>query len=100
MLGAAQTRESFWGLGLGLKVLWYVLATASVVVFAYGIARLVAKYRLGRSGSTPPLSELPRRFAEAGRRVASHATVAHRSPYVGWAHRGLFYGFLTLFVGT
>src|SRR5205823_5428503 len=46
-VAAEKTREVFWGFGTLVQVLWYVLAFASVAVFAYGIAREVAKYRRG-----------------------------------------------------
>jgi Fe-S oxidoreductase/nitrate reductase gamma subunit len=99
-LAAAETREVFWGLGTAAEVLWYALATASVVVFAYGVARLVAKYRIGRPGAGPPRSEIPRRLLEGARLTASHISIAYRDSYAGWAHRAIFYGFLVLFIGT
>ena len=44
---AEKTREVFWHFPAWLEVLWYVLAVSSVLVFAYGVARPVAKYRRG-----------------------------------------------------
>ena len=41
-----------------------------------------------------------RRFVAGTRTLFSHASIARRDPYVGWAHRGIFYGFITLFAGT
>ena len=99
-LAAEKTREVFWGFGTLVEVLWYALALASVAVFAYGIAREVAKYRRGQAAFLPPRSELPRRFATASRTLFSHASIKRRDPYVGWAHRGVFYGFTVLFIGT
>jgi Fe-S oxidoreductase len=99
-LAAEKTREVFWGFGTLVEVLWYVLAVASVLVFAYGIAREVAKYRRGHAAFLPPRSELPRRFVTATRTLFSHASIKRRDPYVGWAHRGVFYGFTVLFIGT
>jgi len=97
---AEKTREVFWHFPTWLEVLWYVLAVVSVLVFAYGVARPLAKYRRGQKSGLPPRSELPRRLATATRTLFSHASIKRRDPYVGWAHRAVFYGFVTLFIGT
>jgi Fe-S oxidoreductase len=99
-LAAEKSREVFWGLGAVPEVLWYVLATASVFVFAYGIARPLAKYLRGRRVFLPPRGELRRRLNAGARALFSHRTIGRRSRAVGWAHGGIFYGFLTLFAGT
>jgi Fe-S oxidoreductase/nitrate reductase gamma subunit len=95
-----KTRDVFWDFEPALEVLWYVLAGISVLVFAYGVARPLAKYRVGRGGYVPPRSELPGRIRDALRILFGHASIKRRDPYVGWAHRGIFYGFLVLFIGT
>jgi Fe-S oxidoreductase len=95
-----KTRDVFWDFEPALEVLWYVLAGISVLVFAYGVARPLAKYRIGRGGYVPPRSELPGRIRDALRILFSHVSIKRRDPYVGWAHRGIFYGFLVLFIGT
>jgi len=99
-LAAEKTREVFWDFAPILEVLWYVLAGFSVLVFAYGVARPIAKYRRAHGGGWPPLSELPGRFREALRILLSHVSIGRRDTYAGWAHRGIFYGFLVLFIGT
>jgi len=43
-LAAEKTREVFWGFEPALELLWYLLAAISVLVFAYGVARPIAKY--------------------------------------------------------
>ena len=100
LLAAEKTREVFWDFEPALEVLWYVLAGFSVLVFAYGVARPIAKYRAGHGGGWPPLSELPGRFRDAVRILLSHVSIGRRDPYAGWAHRGIFYGFVVLFIGT
>jgi Fe-S oxidoreductase len=95
-----KTRDVFWDFEPALEVLWYVLAGVSVLVFAYGVARPVAKYRRAQGGGWPPVSELPGRFRDGLRILLSHASIGRRDPYVGWAHLGIFYGFVVLFVGT
>jgi Fe-S oxidoreductase/nitrate reductase gamma subunit len=99
-LAAEKTREVFWEFEPALEVLWYLLAAISVLVFAYGVARPIAKYRRAHGGGWPPPSELPGRFREALRILLSHVSIKRRDPYAGWAHRGIFYGFVVLFIGT
>jgi Fe-S oxidoreductase len=99
-LAAVKTREVFWGLSTSLEVLWYVLAIASVVAFVYGVAIPLAKYRRGHRAWLPPRAELGARFGEATRTLLAHASIKRRDAYVGWAHRGIFYGFIVLFAGT
>jgi hypothetical protein len=97
---AEKTRPVLWHMSTGLEVLWYTLAVASVFVFAYGVARPLAKYRRGRAIGLPPRAELPGRFKQATKTLFSHSSIARRDPLAGWAHRGTFYGFLVLFIGT
>ena len=97
---ASETRPVFWHFVTWLKVVWYVLAVVSVGVFAYGVARPVAKYRHGHGGPLPGRGELWRRFRVGLGVLLSHASIARRDRLAGWAHRGIFYGFLTLFAGT
>ena len=102
LLAATKTRPVFWHFAPWLKVVWYLLAVASVAVFVYGVLRPVAKYRRGQGGPWPPCPwrELPRRLSTGARLLFSHATIERRDRTAGWAHRGIFYGFLMLFAGT
>jgi Fe-S oxidoreductase len=102
LLAATKTRPIFWHFVPWLKVVWYVLAVASVIVFLYGVLRPVAKYRRGHGGPWPPYPwrDLPRRLAAGARLLLSHATIQRRDRIAGWAHRGIFYGFIVLFAGT
>jgi Fe-S oxidoreductase len=102
LLAATKTRPVFWHFVPWLKVIWYVLAVASVVVFAYGILRPIVKYRRGHGGPWPPCPwrELPRRLGAGARLLFSHSTIERRDRTAGWAHRGIFYGFIVLFAGT
>ena len=95
---AEKTREVFWDFQPALEVLWYVLAGFSVLVFAYGVARPIAKVPALHGGGCPAF-ELP---AGSARRFGSAESHVHRrrDPYAGWAHRGIFYGFVVLFIGT
>jgi Fe-S oxidoreductase/nitrate reductase gamma subunit len=89
-----------WDMPVGLQVLWYLLAGISVLVFLYGVARPLARYRRGRRDGLPPARELPGRIVAATRLLYSHAAIARRDRYAGWAHRGIFYGWITLAAGT
>lgn len=102
LFAATKGRPVFWHLGPGLEALWYALALASVAVFAYGVLRLVHKYRRGRGETWPRRSwrRLPAELGAAARKLASHAPVKRRARAAGWAHQGIFFGFLVLFAGT
>jgi Fe-S oxidoreductase/nitrate reductase gamma subunit len=105
VLASVATRPVFWHFAVWLKVVWYVLAVASIFVFLYGVARPLAKYRHGRgggggSGGLPPRRELPGVLWRGLRELFSHAKIARRDATAGWAHRAIFYGFVVLFAGT
>jgi Fe-S oxidoreductase/nitrate reductase gamma subunit len=102
MLGLASvaTRPVFWHFVVWLKVVWYVLAVTSVLVFVYGVARPLVKYRHGHGGGLPPARQLPALLWRGLRQLLSHATISRRDHTAGWAHRGIFYGFIVLFAGT
>jgi len=101
LASSVKTRPVFWHLPVGLHVLWYVLAVASVLVFMYGVDRRVAKWRHGRGGTRLFLSrELPKRILDGLRIVFSQVTVGRRDRYAGLAHTAIFYGWLVLFAGT
>ena len=99
-LAAVSSRPILWHMPAGLQALWYGLAAASVAVFFYGVWRLFGSYRRGSRDSLPPLRELPGRTWRATRELYSHASIARRDRYAGWAHRGIFYGWVTLAIGT
>jgi Fe-S oxidoreductase len=100
VLASVATRPVFWHFVVWLKVIWYVLAVLSVVVFAYGLARPLVKYRHGHGGSLPPARELPPALWQGLRMLFSHVTIRHRDHAAGMAHELIFYGFLVLFIGT
>src|SRR5579884_2568552 len=100
VLASVATRPVFWHFVVWLKVLWYVLAVASVFVFAYGVARPLLKYRHGQGGGLPPARRLPPLLWRGLRELFSHATIRRRDHTAGLAHQLIFYGFIVLFAGT
>jgi Fe-S oxidoreductase/nitrate reductase gamma subunit len=99
-LASVATRPVFWHFVVWLKVIWYVLAVASVFVFAYGVARPLLKYRHGHGGTLPPPRALPPLLWRGIRQLFSHVTIRRRDHTAGFAHQAIFYGFIVLFAGT
>lgn len=80
-------------------VAWYVLIVISIAIFAWGVARLVGKYRRGR-GVVQSRERFGPRLLRALRLVATHSLIGRRAGAVGVAHALTFYGFAVLFIGT
>ena len=92
----------FWHFVTWLKVaLVRARGRSSVGVFAYGVARPIAKYRRGRGGRLPPARELgpARSWRPAPALRAPRRSRGATAP-PAWAHRAIFFGFITLFAGT
>jgi Fe-S oxidoreductase len=98
LLGAEETRETFAGLETWEIVLWYALIGVSVAIFAFGVGRLVLKYRRGRARA--PAGNVVERTVSTAKIVATHAWIRRRDPLSGLAHLLVFYGFVVLFIGT
>jgi Fe-S oxidoreductase len=93
-----ETRQTFAGLTHWEIVFWYGLIVVSTAIFAWGVARLVIRYRRGRV--SPPPGGLGRRLARAASIVLTHRWIKRRDPLAGVGHALIFYGFLVLFAGT
>jgi Fe-S oxidoreductase/nitrate reductase gamma subunit len=93
-----RTRETFAGLETWEIALWYGLIVVSTAVFAWGVIRLVLKYRRGRNAFRidEPIPRL-RRMVET---TVRHTWIRRRDPIAGLGHLLIFYGFLVLFIGT
>jgi Fe-S oxidoreductase/nitrate reductase gamma subunit len=100
VLGSVASRPVFWHFVTWLRVLWYVLAIFSVVVFVYGLARPLVKYRHGHGVGMPLPRELSQLLWRGLGELLRGATISRRDRTVGQAHRGIFYGFIVLFAGT
>jgi Fe-S oxidoreductase len=117
-LAVEQTREVFSGVHGPAKILFYVLAAVASLAFAAYAWKRIQKYRRGRAiGRWREMWEQTRRrereLVAAGRKlarsrplqtsiaaIASNSTVAKRDRKTGLAHFFVFWGFITLFIGT
>jgi Fe-S oxidoreductase len=100
VLASVATRPVFWHFVVWLKVIWYALAISSVLVFAYGVARPIVKYKRGHGGTMPSARQLTPQLWRGLRQLLSHVTIRRRDPVAGVAHALIFYGFIVLFAGT
>jgi Fe-S oxidoreductase len=98
VLAEVATRDTFAGLETWQIVLWYSLIAVSVAIFFFGVARLVLKYRRGRTREK--IGSRVERAKRATRIVVTHAWIRRRDPLVGIGHLLVFYGFMVLFAGT
>ena len=117
-LAVEQTREVFSHVHGVSKIVFYVLAAAATFAFADYAWKRIRKYRRGRAiGRWREMWEQTRsrekELVAAGRQlarsrplqtslaaIASNSTVAKRDRKTGLAHFFVFWGFITLFIGT
>jgi Fe-S oxidoreductase/nitrate reductase gamma subunit len=117
-LAVEQTREVFSHVHGAAKVLFYVLAAVAILAFADYAWKRIRKYRRGRTigrwrevweqtrARQPQLVAAGRQLARSRplqtslRAIASNSTVAKRDRNTGLAHFFVFWGFITLFIGT
>ncbi len=93
-----ETRELFWALDPVHILVFYGICIFAVLVFAVGIVCHVVKYRRGQAvGNELIWLDGVRRMLSD---VISHRTIRKRDRKAGWAHAGIFYGFLLAFAGT
>ena len=93
------TRTTFEGLAPWEVAVWYALVVISTAVLMWGIGRLLLKYRHGWR-SRLSSRQLARGVARAALSVFSHDKLRRRQRLAGTGHLLIFYGFLTLFIGT
>jgi Fe-S oxidoreductase len=117
-LAVEQTREVFSHVHGAAKILFYVLAAAATLAFADYAWKRIKKYRRGRAigrlrevwdqtrARKPELVAAGRQLARSRplqtslAAIASNSTVAKRDKKTGVAHFFVFWGFITLFIGT
>ena len=87
-----ESRPIFWGLATPQVIMFYVIGTAAMLIFAYGFIRHILKYARGRRLVTP--FEFGARLTRGARDIVSHRTLRKRDKRAGWAHTAIFYGYL------
>ena len=87
-----ESRELFWGINTQQLIMFYMLGTASMLIFLYGAYAHIAKYARGKSLVEP--LELYDRVVRGLRDIFSHRTLRRRDRWAGLAHKGIFYGYL------
>ena len=93
-----ESRELFWGINTQQLIMFYMIGTASMLVFAYGFYYHFAKYARGRALGAP--LDIIQRLRRAVSDILSHTTLRRRDRAAGLAHTGIFYGFLFGFIAT
>ncbi len=93
-----ETRELFWSLSQSSVVLFYIVGFSAIGVFLWGCWRHFSKYRQGAAvpDNIDVGSGLSRMIAD----LFSHRTLVRRDRYAGYAHAGIFFGFLLAAIGT
>ncbi|MFB6109250.1 MAG: 4Fe-4S dicluster domain-containing protein [Halodesulfurarchaeum sp.] len=94
------TRETFWQISHPGELVFYYLAIVAVLLFAYGFYRRVERYRQGSEDPFERLDDLAGRVVDGTKIVGSNRKQFDRDVFAGVMHSFLFWGFLTLFVGT
>jgi len=91
-------RPVFYLLPIWLVVLFYLLSAGALAAFFWGVYAKVRRYLRGRRD---PEEELTwRRLGAAAVTILTNRGVLRGSPYAGWAHLAVFWGFAGLFVAT
>ncbi len=96
----AVTRETFWTISEVGEVLFYYLAAVAILVFLYGVYERFARYARGTDDWFDRLNDLPGRVVSATTIVFSNQKQFDRDRYAGLMHAFIFWGFLTLLIGT
>jgi Fe-S oxidoreductase len=91
-------REVFRNFPGPLIAAFYLLSALAILAFCYGAWIRISKYRTGRPAHR--VAHLWGRLVRAGSVIGSHSTLRKRNAGAGWAHFGIFWGFVALFVGT
>src|SRR3990167_6598350 len=92
------TRILFEGFQPQAIYLFYVVGFAAIGVFLYGTYVQIRKYRRGQPDGS--WGDLLQKFGDMVKIMLTHRTLKRRDTAAGKAHALIFFGFLTLFVGT
>lgn len=92
------TRQTFMGMYKWEILGFYCLAGVSTAIFFFGLYRLTMRYTKNRKTAVVPRKKI--HILRAAKAVFSHAWISRNSSKSGYAHAGVFYGFLVLLIGT
>ncbi|WP_435177429.1 heterodisulfide reductase-related iron-sulfur binding cluster [Halorussus sp. AFM4] len=98
--GAETTRPTFWQIGHLGEAVFYYLSAVAIVIFLFGLYDRFATYAEGTESWFDRLDDLPGRVLEATKIVFSNQKQFDRDLYAGLMHAFIFWGFLTLLIGT
>jgi Fe-S oxidoreductase/nitrate reductase gamma subunit len=98
--GEDLARETYWQIGPVQKVVFYFLATLTVLIAAIGIYQRFARYAEGSDDWFDRLDDLPERVTSAAKIVASNEKQFNRDLVGGLMHAFILWGFLTLLIAT
>jgi len=94
------TRPTFWQIGPVGKAIFYYLAAVALLVAFYGIYARVARYSRASADPFPRLDDLPQRIVTGAGIALSNVKQFDRDLVGGLMHTFVFWGFLTLLIGT
>lgn len=93
-----ETRELFWSLSHSAVLLFYAIGFCAIALFLWGAWRHYAKYRRGASHAS--VTELAAGVRRMVTDLLTHRTLVRRDRYAGYAHAGIFFGFVIAALGT
>ncbi|HEX3724141.1 MAG TPA: respiratory nitrate reductase subunit gamma, partial [Nitrolancea sp.] len=93
------TREILWNVGTLGRIAIYALLVIPIAFLTFGLARRVKMWRLGQPEDR--FDQWTLRFKGAFTQSVMHGRInRRRNRYGGLMHLLIFWGFLTLFIGT
>jgi Fe-S oxidoreductase len=97
---APVTRETFWTISPVGKAVFYFLAVVTVLVFAYGVYERFQRYNRAKADPFARVDDLPSRILTGAKIALSNEKQFNRDRFAGVMHGFIFWGFLTLLIGT
>jgi len=94
------TRETFWQIGPIQEALFWYLSVVAILIFVYGVYSRFSRYTRGKEDPFDRLNDLRKRVQLASVIVTSNEKQFDRDLLAGVMHAFIFWGFLTLLIGT
>jgi Fe-S oxidoreductase len=96
----AATRPTFWQISPLGKAIFYYLSTVAILVFLVGVYGRFARYARASEDPFPRLDDIGERVLAAARIALTNQQQFDRDWVAGLWHSFVFWGFLTLLIGT